>query len=123
MRKLSILLLVFMLAACGAPLVTSTDAPTQEVIQPTQTAVVVVETVVVTVIPTEMPTEVPSATPLPAPTEVPATQPPAPTAGVAAPTESTSSGLVNVDNALGGGWFTEMTLTGNTLSLRCQLYK
>jgi hypothetical protein len=119
MRKLFILLLAFAIAACAAPPATPTEAPTEEQIQPTQTPIVVVETVVVTVIPTDVPTEVPSATPLPLPTEVPATQPPAPTS---APAEA-DGGLVNIDNALGGGWFSNMSLTANTLSLRCQLYK
>jgi hypothetical protein len=83
----------------------------------------VVETVVVTVVPTQPPTEVPSSTPPPAPTEVPptqaaaeATQPPAPT--VAAP--DTSGGPITVDNALGGGYFVDMTRTRNDFALRCQ---
>jgi hypothetical protein len=86
----------------------------------------VVETVVVTVIPTDVPTEVPSVTPLP-PTEVPptqvvqqVTQPPAPT--MAAPADTTG-GLIAVDNALGAGWFVEMTRTRNDFALRCQLSK
>ena len=124
MRKLFILVFAFVIAACGAPPATATEAPVQEIIQPTQTAMVVLQTVVVTVVPTDLPTDVPSATPLPAPTEIPATQPPAPTAAVAAPTGSTTdSGLVNVDNALGGGWFSNMTLTGDTLALRCQQFR
>lgn len=119
MRKLVILLLAYALAACAAPPAAPTEAPTEEVIQPTQTPIVVVETVVVTVIPTDMPTEVPSATPLPQPTEVPATQPPAP----AAAPEEADDGLVNVDNTLGGGWFSNMSLSADILSLRCQLYR
>jgi hypothetical protein len=88
----------------------------------------VIQTVVVTVVPTNAPTEAPTA--LPAPTQVPATQPPAPTAVVAAPTQgaaptqaSAASGLLNVDNAMGAGWFTNMTVSGNNLALRCQQYK
>src|SRR6266498_5988361 len=105
MRKLIILLLAFAITACGAAPATPTEAPTQEVIQPTQTAMVVLQTVVVTVVPTNLPTEVPSATPLPqpTPTEAPAaTQLPAPT--VAAPTQAQSAtgGLVTLDSALGG---------------------
>ena len=124
MRKLIVLLLAFVLVASASVPATTAPAPTAEPVQPTQTPMVVIETVVVTVIPTNVPTEVPSVTPLPLPTEVPATQPPAPTAAaVAAPTEVSTGGLVTVDNALGGGWFTNMTLTGGTLSLRCQLYK
>jgi len=122
MRTLFILILAFALAACAAP-PAPTEPANEEVVGPTQTPFVVVETVVVTVIPTDLPTDVPTAvptaTPLPPPTEVPATEPPAPTA---APVEADSS-LVNVDSVLGGGWFSEMSLTANTLSLRCQLYK
>jgi hypothetical protein len=130
MKKLFVLLLALGLAACAAPPVTPTQAPTEEVIQPTQTAAVIVQTVIVTVIPTNLPTEtptqVPTPTPLP-PTEVPATQapatePPASTA-TSAPVQAAdtgSSGLVTLDNALGGGWFKDMTLTAKALSLRCQ---
>lgn len=123
MKKLVVLALALVLVACAAP-PAPTDLPTEPVLQPTQTPFVVVETVVVTVIPTDMPTDVPTAVPtataLPPPTEVPATQPPAATA---APVEAADSGLVNVDNTLGAGWFTNMTLTGNSLSLRCQANK
>lgn len=130
MRKLIILLLAFAITACGAaPTVgTPIQVATQELIQPTQTAMVVLQTVVVTVVPTNLPTEVPSATPLPqpTPTAVPAaTQLPAATEAVAAPpqAQSATGGVTTLDNALGGGWFNNMTLTANTLSLRCQLSK
>ena len=122
MKQLAVLILALALVACAAP-PAPTEAPTEEVIQPTQTPIVVVETVVVTVIPTDIPTDVPtdvpSVTPLPPPTEVPATQPPAP---VDSPAQADNS-LLSVDNAMGGGWFSDMSLTGSTLSLRCQLYK
>lgn len=121
MKKLIILLLAFAITACGAP--PATEAPTEEPVVPTQTPIVLVETVVVTVIPTNVPTEIPSATPLPPPTEVPATQPPAPTAAaVAAPTES-SGGPITVDDTLGAGWFVNMTRTRNDFALRCQISK
>ncbi len=129
MRKLLALLFVLSLAACAAPPVTPTLAPTEEVPQPTQTAAVIVQTVVVTVVPTNLPTEtptqVPTATPLPPtdvpPTQVPATQPPASTA-TSAPVQAADSGSgpVTLDSALGGGWFKSMTLTAKVLSLRCQ---
>ena len=131
-----VLFLVLILVACGAPAPTLTaELPTAVPPQPTQTPVVivetvvekVVETVVVTVVPTNVPTEVPSLTPLPPPTEVPptqaaveVTQPPAPT--VAAPVDTTG-GLIPVDNALGAGWFVDMTRTRNDFALRCQLTK
>jgi hypothetical protein len=126
MRKLVIVLLVFVLAACGVPPATATEAPTE--IQPTQTPVVLVETVVVTVVPTNLPTEVPSATPVPLPTEVPPTAVPptavpADTQAVVAPTEVVSGGPITVDDALGAGWFVSMTRSKNDLALRCQLHK
>jgi len=133
------LALTFVLAACGAPAPTATSSveqPTAVPPQPTQTAVVVVETVVekvvetvmVTVIPTQAPTEVPSVTPLPPPTltAVPptqaapeATQPPAQIAAPANP----ASGPIPVDDALGAGWFVNMTRDRNDFALRCQLSK
>ena len=130
------LALTFVLAACGAPAPTATaEQPTAAPPQPTQTAVVVVETVVekvvetvmVTVVPTQLPTEVPSVTPLPpTPTAVPATQaaPEAtqPPLQAAAPA-NTTSGLIPVDDALGAGWFVNMTRDRNDFALRCQLSK
>jgi hypothetical protein len=136
MRKLLVILLVLILAACAAPPVTPTQAPTEEVSQPTQTAAVIVQTVVVTVIPTDLPTEAPTqvptftASPLPpTPTEIPPTQPPATeqsaSTATSAPAQAadTGSGPVTLDNALGGGWFKDMTLTAMALSLRCQASK
>jgi hypothetical protein len=129
MRKLIILFLAFALAACGAPPATPTEPPTEAVVvQPTQTAAVVVQTVVVTVVPTNEPTQVPTNTPVPAPTEVPPTavpptQPPAATAVVSAATEAPAGGAITVDSALGAGWFTNITISSNNLALRCQLYK
>ncbi len=130
MRKLILVLLAFVLVACGAA-PTPTEAPTQAPVQPTQTAAVVIQTVVVSVVPTNLPTEVPSATPVPPtptavpptqvpPTAVPATQAAAPTQ---APAQAASGGATTIDNTLGAGWFNNMTVSANTLSLRCQLYK
>ena len=133
MKQTLIIFLALILVACASPAPT-VDQPTAAPPEPTQTAVVVVETVVqkvvetvvVTVVPTQPPTEVPSATLLPAPTEVPptqavaeVTQPPAPT--VAAP--ETGGGLITVDNAFGAGWFTDMTRTRDDFALRCQVSK
>jgi len=129
MRKIIVLLLALTLAACAAPPVTPTQAPTEAVIQPTQTAAVIVQTVVVTVIPTELPTEVPtqvpSATPLPPtevlPTQQAATEPPASAAtSASAQAADSGSGPLPLDSAMGGGWFTNMTLTSKAFSLRCQ---
>lgn len=127
------IVLVLILVACAATVPTA-EQPTSAPQEPSQTPMVVietvvekvVETVVVTVVATQPPTEVPSSTPLPAPTEVPptqvtaeATQPPAPTAAVA----DTSGGPITVDNALGAGWFVDMTRSRNDFALRCQLSK
>jgi hypothetical protein len=121
MNRILILFLVLILFACGAP-PAPTQQPTAAPPEPTQTPVVIVETVVVTVVPTDLPTQAPSATPLPLPTEVPATEPPAPTEAVAAPTEA-SGGPVTVDDAFGAGWFTNITRTRNDFSLRCPANK
>ena len=133
MKKLILLLLAFALAACGAA-PTPNEAPTQAPVQPTQTAAVIIQTVVVSVVPTNLPTEVPSATPVPpTPTAVPPTvaqptqEPPTavPATQVAASTQAqtTSVGLAPLDNALGAGWFNNLTVSANNLSLRCQLFK
>ena len=121
MKRILIFSLALILVACGVP-----PVPTQESIspppQPTQTPLVVVETVVVTVIPTNVPTDVPPATVAPLPTEAPATQLPVPAEAVAAPTEATG-GLIPVDDSFGAGWFVNMTRDRNDFSLRCQLNK
>jgi hypothetical protein len=132
MKKFFIVFIALALAACGTPAV-ATEPATSAPPQPTQTAVVVVETVVekvvetvmVTVVPTLAPTEVPSVTPPPPPTEVPptqaaveATQPPV----QAAPADATG-GLIQVDDVLGAGWFVGMTRDRNDFALRCQLSK
>ena len=135
MKHIFIVFLALILVACGTPApAPSGEQPTAVAPQPTQTAIVVVETVVekvietvvVTVIPTQIPTEIPSATPLPPPTDVPATQAVVeatqPPAQAAAPA-SASGGLIAIDDVLGAGWFTNMTRTRNDFALRCQLSK
>jgi hypothetical protein len=133
MKRIVIIFLALTLVACGAPAV-STEQPitTQAPPQPTQTAVVVVQTVVekvvetvmVTVIPTQAPTEVPSITPLPPATEVPATQAlveaTQPPAQAVVPADTTG-GLISIDDVLGAGWFVGMTRNRNDFALRCQL--
>ena len=131
-KRICLIFLVLVLAACAAPPPVEQPTATQALPEPTQTAVVivetvvekVVETVVVTVVPTQPPTEVPSSTPLPQPTEVPPTlaadaaptQPPAPTA-------ASGSAVIAADNALGAGWFVDLIRTRNDFALRCQLSK
>jgi hypothetical protein len=130
MKKLILLLTALVLAACAAPPITPTVVPTDKPAEPTQTPAVIVQTVVVTVIPTDKPTEIPSptATSVP-PTEVPptVTQPPATEASApiatSAPIQAAGSGLVTLDSALGGGFFSNLVLTGKVLSLRCPASK
>lgn len=123
MKKIFILLLAVALTACAAPATQQPVQPTVAPPEPTVTPIVIVETVVV--IATQAPTEVPPPTAIPPtavpPTAVPPTQPPAPTAEVVVPT--VSGGPVAVDNALGAGWFVNMTRTADAFSLRCQLSK
>ncbi|HLO29395.1 MAG TPA: hypothetical protein VK249_09685 [Anaerolineales bacterium] len=130
MKKILIVSLALILVACGAPVPTA--QPTSAPPEPTQTAAVLVQTVVVTVIPTQAPTEVPSITPLPPPTEVPPTQIPptqvpptqAPAATAAeANVNANTGGPITVDDALGAGWFVNMTRSRNDFALRCQLSK
>lgn len=128
MKKLLLMSLAIVLAACGVVQPVQQEQPTP-----------IIATVLVTVIP---PTEVvpPTSIPLPtqaptqAPTEVPtlaptATQeptlPPEATATVETSNASSGSGssseltVVNVDNVLGKGAFTNITFSSDLLTLRC----
>lgn len=124
MKKFVILMLaIILLTACASPV--PTEQPVDAPPEPTATPMVVIQTVVVeaTQVPLEVPpTEVPpTAAPVVVTVVVEATQPPA--AQPPAATAETSGNLVTVDNALGAGWFVNMTRTGDNLSLRCQLFK
>ncbi|HEU0295702.1 MAG TPA: hypothetical protein VFR47_23385 [Anaerolineales bacterium] len=135
MKKFMILLLAVILAACSsAPTAAPTEPPAPTVVEPSPTPVVIVQTVVVeatqppTVVPsptTEPPTAVPATpTPVVVTVVVEATQPVQAVAPTSAPVDtSATSGLITMDQSLGAGWFTDMTLTKNALSLRCQTYK
>ena len=119
MKKIVILLLAVMLAACSTP-AAPTQQPVAAPIEPSATPVVVVQTVIVEA--TQAPTEVPPPTAVP-PTAAPvvvtvvvqATQPPA----VVADTPVSNNGTIQLDNSLGKGVFTNMTMSGNALTLRC----
>lgn len=114
MKKLLFLIFVIALASCTA-------APTQAPVQP-----VAPEPIVVTVVvqPTQAPvqqepivvTVVVPATPVPEqPTAVPPpTQPPA-----APPTVAATDGSIVIDESLGKGVFSNITLSGNEFSLQC----
>src|SRR5262245_42142566 len=112
MKKLLFLTVVLALAACTA-------APTPAAVQPTAQEPVVVTVVVQ---PTQAPvqqdpivvTVVVPASPVPAqPTPIPPTQAPAATTD-----SSVAAGLV-IDDLLGKGVFTNITLTDDEFSLRC----
>ena len=124
MKKMFILLLAMALTACAAPAAT-TEQPTAAPPEPTSTPVVVVETVVVVVTSTQAATEVPSPTAVPAspipPTAALETQAAAPTAAVV--NTAAGDGAVTLDNALGAGWFVNMTRSVDAFALRCQLSK
>lgn len=90
---------------------------------PTQTPLVVVQTVLVTVVPTEMPTMTPTPTSLPAAapqvivvTATPASGETVPTTGAAG--EVSPSATLPAD--AGGGLFTTLTRSGDHFALRCQ---
>ena len=119
MKKIAILLLAVALAACSTPAApTEQAAPVVE--QPSATPVVVVQTVVVEA--TQAPTEVPPATAVP-PTAAPVVvtvvvQPTQPAPAVVADTPA-SGGAITLDNTLGRGVFTNMTMSSNAFTLRC----
>lgn len=130
MKQIVILLLAVILAACSsAPAAAPTEPPAPTVAEPSPTPVVIVQTVVVEA--TQAPTEVPPPTAVPAtPTPVvvtvvvEATQAVQAAAPTSAPADtSATSGLITIDQNLGAGWFTNITLTKNVLSLRCQINK
>jgi len=119
MKKLVIVLLAVLLAACSSPV--PTEQPVAAPVEPSPTPVVVVQTVVVEA--TQAPTDVPPPTEVP-PTAAPvvvtvvveATQAPA----VQAPAVTTDpNAAIALDNALGRGVFTNMTMSSSNLTLRC----
>jgi hypothetical protein len=121
MNKILLLSLVFLLAACGT-------APVQQV-PPTPIIVTVLvpvnpPTEVIVPTPTQVPTLPPTEAPTLAPTEVPPTQVP-PTAQVIVVTATNSTNAsasgapIQIDNILGKGVFSNITMSGNLLTLRC----
>ena len=115
MKRLSLVLLAVLLAAC-------TVAPTQAPVEP-----VAQEPLVVTVVvqPTQAPpqqepivvTVVVPASPVPAqPTAVP---PPTQAPAAAPPSTDTTGGLIVLDELLGKGVFSNITLTDDEFSLQC----
>lgn len=122
MKRLAILTLAIVLAACASPV------PTEEAVvappEPTATPVVVIQTVVVEA--TQVPTEVPPPTEAPptaAPVVVTVVVEPTQAPAVAPPTQAadqaTSNTLIALDNAMGKGVFTAMTMSDDNITLRC----
>lgn len=121
MKKLIIILLAVVLTACTSPV--PTEQPVAAPIEPTQTPVVIVQTVVVeaTQAPTDvpLPTEVPpTAAPVVVTVVVEPTQAPVQQQAVAAPTTDPNAPIA-LDTVLGKGVFTNMTMTSSNLTLRC----
>ena len=123
MKKLILLVLVLALSACTSATEVPVAAPTD--VPPTPTPVVVVQTVVVEA--TQAPTEVPpTAVP---PTAVPPTAAPVVVTVVVEPTQvpptqapvqqPAGNSPIKLDDVLGKGVFTNMTMTGDKLTLRC----
>lgn len=113
MKRVVLVALGFILSACSAlPIAPAATAG------PTQTPVILVQTVVVTVIPTEAPTQpppataIPTATPLPQPTLAAALPSPA------APAANGPATATLPANA-GGDLFTNLTRSGDHFALKC----
>lgn len=113
MKKITILLLAVVLAACGAP---APAAPAEQAVAPAPAEPVVVTVVVE---PTQAPAE-PAAPAEPIvvtvvvePTAAPA-EPAAP-----APAPAADDGTVALDNAFGKGVFVDMTMSSSNFTLRC----
>jgi len=109
MKKLAIVLFAVVLAACGAP----AAAPTEQAVAP--------EPLVVTVLvePTQVPPTAAPAEPVVVTVVVEATQAPA---AAAPPTEAPAAdpnAAIPLDNALGKGVFTNMTMSTSNFTLRC----
>ena len=120
MKKLFILLLAVILVACSAP-AAPTEQPVAAVVEPSATPVVIVQTVVVEA--TQAPTEVPPPTAVPptaAPVVVTVVVQPTQEPAQAQPTQAPAGDApIALDEALGKGVFTNMTMSSNTLTLRC----
>ena len=111
MKKLVIVLLAVILAACST-LVAPTEQPVA--VEPSPTPVVIVQTVVVEA--TQVPAEPTAAEPVVVTVVVEATKAPE----VQAPAATVDGNApIALDEALGKGVFTNMTMTSSNLTLRC----
>lgn len=121
MRKIILFTLALVLAACSSP-AAPTEAPAAVVAQPSQTPVVVVQTVVVPA--TAAPTDVPPPTPVP-PTAEPVVvtvvvqASPVPPTAAPADASANANAPIALDPALGRGVFSSMTMSSAAFTLRC----
>lgn len=128
MKKLLLMSLAIVLAACGVVQPVQQEQPTPIIATVLVTVIPPTEVVPPTSIPlpTQAPTQVPTDVPTLAPTatQVP-TLPAEPTATTEVSNTSSTSGstseltVVNVDNVLGKGAFTNITFSSDLLTLRC----
>lgn len=115
MKRTFVLILSLALAGCGA-LPSSAPAASAD----TATPVVVVETVLVTVVPTQGAAEVPTQTTAPQVIVVTATAGEASMANTAVATVPPEQATAPLPPNPGGDIFTNLTRSGDKLSLRCQ---
>lgn len=128
MKKILLMSLAIVLAACGVVQPVQQEQPTPIIATVLVTVIPPTEVVPPTSIPlpTQAPTQVPTDVPTLAPTatQVP-TLPAEPTATTEASNTSSTSGstseltVVNVDNVMGKGAFTNITFSSDLLTLRC----
>ena len=116
MKKILLITMSILLAACGVVQPVEQQPAPSPVIQ----TVPVVQTVVVTVMaPTNTPEPTLAATETLVPTLPPQPTEALPTVDTSAATSSTGLVPVNVDNTLGKGVFTNITFSSDLVSLRC----
>jgi hypothetical protein len=115
MKKLVILLLAAALAACSSPV--PTEQPVAAPPEPTATPIVILQTVVVEA--TQIPTQPPPPEPIVVTVIVEATQVPVVQQPESTPVQASGDTAVVLDNVLGRGVFTNMTMSSSNFTLRC----
>lgn len=139
MKKILLISLVFLLTACGAapvqqalptPIIMTVIVPATSAVEAAAPTAIALPTQVPTLPPTEVPsTEIP---PTAAPTENPPTAVPptvqvivvtatneAAASGSTASISATSGAPIPIDNVLGKGVFVNMTMSSDSVTLRC----
>lgn len=115
MKKILIITMSILLAACGVVQPVQQEQPTPVIEVQTVVVTVIAPTEVVppTAVPTDVPTEVPTSTPIP-PTDTPA-----PTADTSASSSGSDLTPVLVDNVLGKGVFADIKFSSDRITLNC----